>query len=145
MNRLVKRKGNGLCKHRSVATDGRIVCAKITLGDSEVSPNLCRDCPAKTIDCHHLRFSLEKSSPSAIVVRYAGGRTEVWNDEPPSIFFLHAACAAKVAPIASPKECVACSLRLTALPQPQVKEKSPQRKVQGDKVIPFPQPVAATG
>jgi hypothetical protein len=145
MSRLVKRTGNGLCEHRSVAADGRIVCAKITLGDNEVSPNLCRDCPAKTIACQHLRFSLKKSSPSAIVVRYAGGRTEVWNDEPPSISFSRAACAAKVAPVTSPKECAACSLRLTTLPQPQVREKVAPRKRREGKVVPFPQPVAATG
>jgi len=145
MDRLVKRKGNGLCEHRSVAADGRIVCAKITLGDNEVSPNLCRDCPAKAITCDHLRFSLQKSSPSAIVVRYAGGRTEVWNDEPPSVSFLRAACATRVAPISNPKECAACSLSLTTLPQPQVREKAAQRKPREGKVVPFPQPVAATG
>jgi hypothetical protein len=128
-----------------VAADGRIVCAKVTLGDNEVSPNLCRNCPAKTIACHHLCFSLQKSSPSAIVVRYAGGRTEVWNDEPPSVSFLRAACAAKVAPIASAKECAACSLRLNTVPQPQVREKAARRKPRGGKVVPFPQPVAATG
>jgi hypothetical protein len=144
MDKLVNRTGNGLCEHRSVAADGRIVCAKISLGDNEVSPNLCRNCPAKTIACGHLRFSLQKSSPSAIVVRYAGGRTEVWNDEPPSISFLRAACAAKVAPITRPKERIACSLRLTTLPQPQVREKVARRKPKG-KVVPFPQPVAATG
>ncbi len=144
MNRSVSRTGNGLCEYRSVAADGRITCAKIALGDNEVSPNLCRSCPAKTIACHHLRFSLQKSSPSAIVVRYANGRTEVWNDEPPSISFLRAACAVKVAPITSPKECVACSLRLTTLPQPQAKEKAARRKPKG-KVVPFPRPVAATG
>jgi hypothetical protein len=136
---------NGLCEYRSVAADGRIVCAKITSGDNEVSPNLCRNCPAKTITCHHLRFSLQKSSPSAIVVRYAGGRTEVWNDEPPSVSFLHAACAAKVAPISNPKECAACSLRLIPLPQPQVREKAARRKPGEGKVVPFPQPVAVTG
>jgi hypothetical protein len=144
MDRLVNRTGNGLCEHRSVAADGRIVCAKITLGDNEVSPNLCRNCPAKTIACRHLCFSLQKSSPSAIVVRYAGGRTEVWNDEPPSVSFLHAACAAKVAPITSPRECAACSLRLTTLPQPKVREKTVRRKAKGGRVVPFPQPVAAT-
>jgi hypothetical protein len=144
MDRLVNRTGNGLCEHRSVAADGRIVCAKITLGDNEVSPNLCRNCPAKTIACRHLCFSLQKSSPSAIVVRYAGGRTEVWNDEPPSVSFLHAACAAKVAPITSPRECAACSLRLTTLPQPRVTEKTVQRKPRGGRVVRFPQPVAAT-
>jgi hypothetical protein len=142
-DRLVKRTGNGLCEHRSVAADGRIFCAKITLGDNEVSPNLCRDCPAKTIACQHLRFSLQKSSPSAIVVRYAGGRTEVWNDEAPSISFLRAACVAKVAPITSPRECAACSLRLTTLPQPQAEEKAARRKPREGKVVPFPQPVAA--
>jgi hypothetical protein len=145
MNRSLNRTGNGLCEHRSVAADGRIVCAKITLGDNEVSPNLCRNCPAKTIACQHLCFSLQKSSPSAIVVRYAGGRTEVWNDEPPSVSFLRAACAAKVAPIASAKECAACSLRLTTVPQPQVREKAARRKPREGKVVPFPQPVAATG
>ncbi|TEU16451.1 MAG: hypothetical protein E3J21_10690 [Anaerolineales bacterium] len=145
MNRSLNRTGNGLCEHRSVAADGRIVCAKVTLGDNEVSPNLCRNCPAKTIACHHLCFSLQKSSPSAIVVRYAGGRTEVWNDEPPSVSFLRAACAAKVAPIASAKECAACSLRLTTVPQPQVREKAARRKPREGKVVPFPQPVAATG
>ena len=136
---------NGLCEHRSVAADGRIICAKITLGDDEVSPNLCRDCPAKTIACHQLCFSLQKSSPSAIVVRYAGGRTEVWNDEPPSISFLHAACATRVAPITGPRECAACSLRLTTLPQPQVREKATRREPGEGKVVPLPQPVAATG
>jgi hypothetical protein len=145
MDRLVNRTGNGLCEHRSVAADGRIVCAKITLGENEVSPNLCRNCPAKTIACRQLRFSLQKSSPSAIVVRYAGGRTEVWNDEPPSISFVHAACAAKVVPISSPKECAACSLRLAILPQPRAREKAAQRKPRGGKVVSFPRPAAATG
>jgi len=145
MNRAVNRTGNGLCEHRSVAADGRIVCAKITLGDNLVSANICRNCPAKAIACQNLRFSLQKSSPSAIVVRYAGGRTEVWNDEAPSVSFLHAACAAKVAPVSSPRECAACSLRLTTLPQPQVREKVARRKPREGKVVPFPQPAAATG
>ena len=145
MDRLVNRTGNGLCEHRSVAADGRIVCAKITLGDNEVSPNLCRNCPAKTIACQHLRFSLQKSSPSAIVVRYASGRTEVWNDEPPAVSFLHAACAAKVTPIANPRECAACSLRLAPLPRPQVREKMARGKSRGGKVVPLPQSVVATG
>ena len=136
---------NGLCEHRNVAADGRIVCAKITLGDNEVSPNLCRNCPAETIACHHLRFSLQKSSPSAIVVRYASGRTEVWNDEPPSVSFLRAACAARVAPITSPRECAACSLHLATLPQPQARKKAARHKPREGKVVPLPQPVAATG
>ncbi len=145
MNRSVDRPGNGLCEHRSVDADGRIICAKITLGDNEVSPNLCRECPAKAISCHHLHFSLQKSSPSAIVVRYAGGRTEVWNDGPPSLSFLRAACALHVAPISSPKDCAACSLRLTALPQRQVRVQMARRKPREGKVVPFPQPRVATG
>ena len=136
---------NGRCEHRSVAADGRIICAKITLGNNEVSPNFCRDCPAKTIACHHLRFSLQKSSPSAIVVRYVSGRTEVWNDEPPSISFLRAACATRVAPITHPRECVACGLRLATYPQPQVREKAARREPGEGKVVPLPQPVAAAG
>ena len=145
MNRSLNRTDNGLCEHRSVAADGRIVCAKIAVGDNEVSPNLCRECPAKAVACHSLRFALQKSSPSAIVVRYAGGRTEVWNDEAPSISFLRAACEARVAPITSPKECAACSLRPATLPQPQAREKVALRKPREGKVVPFPQPVAATG
>jgi hypothetical protein len=133
---------NGLCPHRSVAEDGRVICTKIIQGDNEVSPNLCRDCPAKMVSCDHLRFSLQKSSPSPIVVRYNGGHTEVWDNDPPSISFCRAACAIKVMPINSPKECAGCALRLAAQPQP-VRRK---RKVSGrGKVVPFPQHVAAVG
>ncbi len=133
---------NGLCLHRSVADDGRIVCAKIVQGDNEVSPNLCRECPAKSVSCDNLRFSLQKSSPSPIVVRYNGGHTEVWDKEPPSVSFHRAACAVKVMPVANPKECAGCALRLAAQPQPIPRKRKAARR---GKVVPFPQPVAAIG
>jgi hypothetical protein len=133
---------NGLCPNRSVADDGRIVCAKIVQGDNEVSPNLCRDCPARSVSCDNLRFSLQKSSPSPIVVRYNGGHTEVWDNDPPSISFYRAACAVKVMPVTSPKECAGCALRLAAQPEPVQRKRKVARR---GKVVPFPQPAAAAG
>ena len=159
---------NKICAHRSVARDGRIVCSKITEGDSEVSPNICRDCPARQVSCDKLRFSLEKSSPSPIVVRYGNGHSEVWNDEPARISFLRAACIAKIAPISDPRQCAACALRCAEEPVlqevPMTGVVRPTRRkvatggavldgtapgplargqrVQG-KVIAFPQPAAA--
>jgi hypothetical protein len=107
---MIRNSGSPICAHRSVAADGRIVCDIIASGDSEVSANLCRDCPAKAIACEHLRFSLQKMASSPITVRYATGRVEVLDDHPPRIAFLRAACVEKVAPINSPRECVGCAL-----------------------------------
>lgn len=133
---------NGVCKYRRVDGDGRVTCEKIVKGDNEVSPNLCRTCPARQINCDELRFSLQKVSPSPIVVRYGNGHTEVWNDEPPKIEFLKAACAAKVAPISDPRQCAACPLRTAE--EPILEEVPLPRKVaSGGKVIQFPQRVAA--
>ena len=140
---------NKICAHRSVARDGRIVCNKIAEGDNEVSPNLCRDCPARQVSCDKLRFSLQKSSPSPIVVRYGNGHSEVWNDEPPRISFLRAACAAKIAPISDPRQCAACALRTVSEPVleeillPQVVRPARHEVARGGKVIAFPQRVAA--
>jgi hypothetical protein len=106
---MIRNSGSPICAHRSVAADGRIVCDIIASGDSEVSANLCRDCPAKAIACEHLRFSLQKMASSPITVRYATGRVEVLDDHPPRIAFLRAACVEKVAPINSPRECVGCA------------------------------------
>jgi len=136
------------CAHRSVARDGRIVCDKIAEGDNEVSPNICRDCPARQVGCDKLRFSLEKSSPSPIVVRYGNGHSEVWNDEPSRITFLRAACVAKIAPISDPRQCAACALRtvgepvLEEVPLPRVVRPTHRQAARGGKVIPFPQRVA---
>ncbi len=146
-----------ICEHRCVDREGRITCQKIVGGDSEVSPNLCRTCPARQIGCEKLRFSLEKSAPSPIVVRYGNGHTEVWNNEPAKITFLRAACATKVAPISDPRQCAACALRtvgepiLEEIPLPhvvrqalrQAQEGPHQDVATGGKVISFPQRVAA--
>ena len=130
-----------ICQYRSVARDGRVICTKIVEGDNEVSPNLCRDCPARQINCDKLRFSLRKSSPTPIVVRYGNGHSEVWNDEPPRISFLRAACAARIAPISDPRQCMACALRTAD--EPVLEEIPLPRVARGGKVIPFPQRVAA--
>jgi hypothetical protein len=122
------------CEHRSVSKEGRIVCSKIVEGDPEVSPNLCRDCPFKTVDCGHLRFSLRLSSPSPLIVRF-NGRTEVWDDDPPRLSFERAACAARVTPIHDPRACANCTLRqsLQAEPDPATVTHS-----QPGRVVAFP-------
>jgi hypothetical protein len=102
--------GSQVCSHRRVAKDSRIVCELIASGDNEVSADLCHDCPARTIDCEHLRFSLQKTVSSPIIVRYATGRVETLDDHPSHITFLRAACAQRVAPIGSPRECAGCAL-----------------------------------
>ena len=131
------------CQHRSVAADGRIICGVISSGDNEVSPNICRDCPVKAISCDHLRFSLQKVVSTPITVRYATGRVEVWDDQPPRIAFLRAACSERVSPIGSPRECAGCALHSArtsavasaAIPEPAVMNRN--------KVIVFPRRVAA--
>ncbi len=98
------------CEHRAASRDGRIVCEKIVDGDPEVSPNICRDCPYKQVNCAHLRFSLRLHSPSPLVVRY-NGRTEVWDDGPPELALDRAACTERVVPIHGPRACESCPLR----------------------------------
>ena len=132
---------NRICQYRSVGRDGRITCQKIVEGDNEVSPNLCRDCPARQINCDKLRFSLQKSSPSPIVVRYGNGHSEVWNNEPARITFLRAACVAKVAPISDLRQCAACALRTVS--EPVLEEVLLPKVARRGKVIAFPQRVAA--
>jgi len=132
---------NRVCAYRSVASDGRIICRKIVEGDNEVSPNLCRGCPAKQINCEKLRFSLQKFSPTPIVVRYGNGHSEVWDDEPARITFLKAACVAKVALISDPRQCAACALRTVS--EPAIEEISLPQVASGGKVIAFPQRAAA--
>lgn len=98
------------CENRTVSKDGRIVCSKIVEGDNEVSPNVCRDCPFRAVDCAHLRFSLCLKSASPLIVRY-NGRTEVWDDGPAELRFERAACTAKVMPVYEPRSCTGCLLR----------------------------------
>ena len=153
---VMERLTNKICQYRSVARDERIVCKKMEEGDNEVSPNLCRDCPAKRIGCDKLRFSLQKLSPSPIVVRYGNGHSEVWNNELPRITFLRAACLAKIAPISDPRQCAACALRtvrepmIEEIPLPRVVRQAHHEVVRqahhdvaaGGKVIAFPQRAA---
>ena len=103
-----------ICSFARVADDGRILCTKIAQGDNEVSPAFCLTCPARQCKCDHLRFSLVKVTSSPITFR-CNSYTEVWNDEPPRVAFLRAACAARVAPLASPQECLNCELRTASL------------------------------
>jgi hypothetical protein len=133
------------CEHRTVAKDGRIVCSKIIEGDNEVSPNVCRSCPFRAVDCAHLRFSLCQVSTSPLIVRY-NGRTEVWGDESPDLRFERAACTARVMPIHEPRSCEGCLLRQAV--HPAVERPKRKRKVAGaGKVVPFPsrEALAAAG
>ena len=126
----------GACEHRTVSGDGRIVCTKIVEGDAEVSPEVCRDCPFRAIDCSHLRFSLRLTSPSPLIVRF-NGRQEVWDDGPPQIEFERAACAERVMPIHDVRACAECPLRQSVC--------APAERVPvgGGMVVPFPERVAA--
>lgn len=133
------------CEYRTVSKEGRIICQKIVEGDPEVSPNICRDCPFKAIDCAHLRFSLRLSSGSPLVVRF-NGRAEVWDDGPPRLAFERAACAERVVPIHGPRACADCPLRQ---PLRDTDAESPARKpaAAAGKVVSFParEAVAAAG
>ncbi len=137
--------GQSSCQQRTVAKDGRIVCARIVEGDNEVSPNVCRDCPAKAVSCGHLCFSLRQTSPSPLIVRY-NGRTEIWDDGPCVLSFERAACAAKVLPVYGPQSCAACASRRpihagASAPRPRHPAEA------SGKVVAFPghEPAAAAG
>jgi hypothetical protein len=132
------------CEHRTVARDGRIVCAKIVEGENEVPPDVCRTCPLKAVNCAHLRFSLRQVSPSPLIVRF-NGRTEIWDDGPAEVRFEQAACAAKVTPIEHPRQCVGCTLRQPIQRQSEQTTHPPRRReARGGKVVPFPlQEIAA--
>ena len=100
------------CPFRHVGEEGHILCDKIKTGNKEVSPNICRECPISAINCSHLRATLDHSSRPPITVRYGNGRTEIWDDvggDP--IKLERAACASKVMPIHSARDCAGCALR----------------------------------
>jgi len=144
------------CEHRSVASDGRIVCKKIAWGENKVSPSLCRACPVQAVNCVHLRFSLRNSPPSSLLVRFSG-RTEVWTDDRPPLEFQQAACALQVMPLHSPRSCASCAMRqpvgAAEAPARAAGEAAPVSRPRPaaapGKVVPFPEqerePVAATG
>ncbi len=99
------------CPYRQVDDEGHILCDKIKAGDREVSPNICRACPVSAINCSHLRATLHHQARPPLTVRYGNGKTEIWDDVAPSIILQTAACAAKVVPIHSPRDCAACPIR----------------------------------
>jgi hypothetical protein len=137
-------KGLSICEHRTVSKDGCIVCAKIVEGDRQVSPDVCRACPVKAINCAHLRFSLHQTSPSRLIVRY-NGRTEIWDDDPPEVKLEYAACAAQVIPIEHPRVCAGCSLRQAVETAAERPERRPAART--GTIVPFPlrEAVAAAG
>ncbi len=100
------------CPFRQVDGDGNILCDKIKSGDRAVSPNVCRACPIAAIHCAHLRATLARQTHPPVVVRYGNGKTEIWEDPTPPIALERAACAEKVMPILSPRDCAGCPLRL---------------------------------
>jgi hypothetical protein len=133
------------CAHRTVAKDGKIICSRVVEGDNEVSPNVCRDCPFKAVNCTHLRFSLRQTSPSPLVVRY-NGRVEIWDDGPCELSFERAACGVKVMPIFEPRSCAGCTLHEPV--QAPCKAPSRRRKASAlGKVVAFPsrEPLAVAG
>ncbi|MDO9066792.1 MAG: hypothetical protein Q7U96_06905 [Chloroflexota bacterium] len=102
---------NTSCAHRSVADDGRLLCACIADADREVSPSLCQDCPAVAAGCGSLRFSLHKEAGAGILVRYGNGRSLVLDQGPTTLRLRHAACRITSQAISTTEECRACSLR----------------------------------
>lgn len=99
------------CPYRHVGDEGHILCEKIKTGDRQVSPNICRVCPISQINCAHLRATLDHQAHPPVTVRWGNSKTEIWEDDAPSISFNQAACAEKVIPIQTGKECAGCALR----------------------------------
>ena len=98
------------CPYRLVDGTGQILCDKIRTGDRAVSPEICRACPVAAIDCAHLRAQLTQHTRPAITVRWGNGKSEVWSDPTPIIALDRAACAQKVIPIHSSRDCAGCPL-----------------------------------
>src|SRR5512142_247833 len=123
------------CPFRHVDDEGHILCEKIKTGDREVSPNVCRACPIMAINCSHLRAILHHETRPPIVVHYGNGKTEIWEDDAPSISLQRAACSAKVIPILSPRDCAGCALRQALItpdgiampPRPAADQPAPER------------------
>lgn len=99
------------CPYRQVDDEGQILCDKIKTGDRAVSPTVCRACPVATINCAHLRATLNQQTRPPIVVRFGNGKTQIWDDMAPPLALGRAACALKVTPIHSPQDCAGCLLR----------------------------------
>ena len=142
------------CPYRQVDDEGHILCDKIKAGDREVSPNICRACPVSAINCAHLRATLDHQARPPLTVRYGNGKTEVWDEVAPSISLQRAACAAKVTPIHSPRDCAGCPIRqpliaaesINVLTPAAIAPKDERRKTNVPRiprVVPPPIPVSA--
>lgn len=119
------------CPHRQAQSDGRLTCAKIQGRDREVNADICAACPAATIACAHLRFSLTKVAPSSLLIRWGNGKQEMLEAEPAHVQLQRAACAEQALPIQSPTTCAACPLR-------QPWEVAPARRVATPRVVSAP-------
>jgi hypothetical protein len=133
------------CQHRGVSEEGKVTCKKIARGDNEVSLTICEACPAASCNCGHLRFSLEKESDSAVVIRYGNGKTEVLEAGPSGVRLTKSACAAQLRPVDTRSDCVGCPLRGNGfvhdvLPPVQV-DRAPARA----KIVAFPKLAGGRG
>ncbi len=100
------------CPYRHADDEGHILCDKIKSGDREVTPNICRVCPVAQINCAYLRARLDHQARPPLTVRWGNGKSQVWDDfAQESIALASAACAEKVIPIHSPRDCAGCALR----------------------------------
>ncbi len=99
------------CPYRQVDDEGHILCDKVKTGEREVTPNICRVCPVSAINCAHLRSTLDHQSRPPITVRWGNGKSSVLDGAEPTITLGRAACAQKVIPIHSPRDCAGCPLR----------------------------------
>lgn len=99
------------CEYGKVWGDDDIVCSRTMLGDSRVSPNLCRECPARACNWEHLRFSVENPSLFPIVIRWVNGHSQTWNNQSADVSLIRSPCEAKAIRISSPRDCVGCALR----------------------------------
>ncbi|MCI0478531.1 MAG: hypothetical protein L0Y55_20005, partial [Anaerolineales bacterium] len=138
------------CPYRHADDDGHILCDKIKTGDREVSPNICRACPVAQINCAHLRAALEHHARPPIVVRWGNGKSQVWDDfAQDSLTLARAACAEKVLPIHSARDCAGCALRQTVDLQPMADRRPltplPRVAPRAPRPAPLAQPVAAVG
>ena len=124
------------CPYRQVDDEGHILCDKIKSGDREVSPNICRACPVSAINCAHLRATLDHQARPPLTVRYGNGKTEVWEDASPSISLARAACAVKVTPIHSPRDCAGCPIRQPLVTAESINVLAPRP------TLPSPMPVS---
>lgn len=129
------------CEYREALEDGRVICQKVAEGNPEVDPSICRRCPVMAINCQHLRFTLRKLGHKPILVRFGNGRTEVWDDDPPAVEFIHGACAEKVMPISGARDCVGCRVRCPVRREPAPESRPAIREpvvARGSNVIMFP-------